>query len=231
MWPEDVRPYFGDVERVPHGVPLPADAAHVHGDRAGGPPPAGRDPAADAGNPVGLPVGDLPAQPRRAHARDGDEQRARLHVPHLRHRPAGAHQPRHPAAPRAADGERPGAHPPDEQPAAVDAGLADRLLRRRDRHGRQHLPRRPQRRAHADAVEPGPQRRLLARRSAAPVPAADHGPDLRLRLGERRGAAARPELAAQLDEAHAGDAQGEQGLRPRQARASCAPATARCWLI
>jgi maltose alpha-D-glucosyltransferase/alpha-amylase len=28
------------------------------------------------------------------------------------------------------------------------------LLRRRDRHGRQHLPRRPQRRAHADAVEP-----------------------------------------------------------------------------
>ena len=28
------------------------------------------------------------------------------------------------------------------------------LLRRRDRHGRQRLPRRPQRRAHADAVEP-----------------------------------------------------------------------------
>ena len=34
--------------RVPHGVPLPADAAHVHGDRAGGPPPAGRDHGADA---------------------------------------------------------------------------------------------------------------------------------------------------------------------------------------
>ena len=33
-------------------------------------------------------------------------------------------------------------------------GHADHLLRRRDRHGRQHLPRRPQRRAHADAVEP-----------------------------------------------------------------------------
>ena len=34
--------------RVPHGVPFPADAAHVHGDRAGGPPPRGRDHAADA---------------------------------------------------------------------------------------------------------------------------------------------------------------------------------------
>ena len=26
--------YFGDGRRMPHGVPLPADAAHVHGDRA-----------------------------------------------------------------------------------------------------------------------------------------------------------------------------------------------------
>ena len=42
---------------------------------------------------------------------------------------------------------------------------ADPLLRRRDRHGRQHLPGRPQRRAHAHAVERRPQRRLLARRS------------------------------------------------------------------
>ena len=32
-------------------------------------------------------------------------------------------------------------------------GHADHLLRRRDRHGRQHLSRRPQRRAHADAVD------------------------------------------------------------------------------
>ena len=40
-------------------------------------------------------------------------------------------------------------HQAHEQPAAVDAGLADPLLRRRDRHGRQRLHRRPQRRAHA----------------------------------------------------------------------------------
>ena len=51
--------------------------------------------AADAGDPRGLPVGDLPAQPRRAHARDGDRRRARLHVPRVRARPAHAHQRRH----------------------------------------------------------------------------------------------------------------------------------------
>ncbi len=34
-----------------------------------------------------LPVGDVPAQSRRADARNGDRRRARLHVPHLRPRP------------------------------------------------------------------------------------------------------------------------------------------------
>ena len=37
------------------------------------------------------------------------------------------------------------------------------LLRRRDRDGRQRLPRRPRLGAHADAVERRPQRRLLRR--------------------------------------------------------------------
>ena len=41
-------------------------------------------------------------------------------------------------------------------------GHAGDLLRRRDRHGRQHLSRRPRRRAHADAVVARPQWRLLA---------------------------------------------------------------------
>ena len=93
--------------RVPHGVPLPADAAALHVDRDGGPPSAGGDHGADPAHPGQLPVGDLPAQPRRAHARDGDRPRARLHVPHLRRRPAHAHQRRHPPAPGAADGEQP----------------------------------------------------------------------------------------------------------------------------
>ena len=115
---------------------------------------------------------------------------------HVRRRPARAHQPGHPPPPGAADGKRHRPHQADEQHAAVDARLADHLLRRRDRHGRQRVRRRPQRRAHADAVEPRPQRRLLARRPAAPVPAADHGPDVRLRGAQRRGAVARARLAA-----------------------------------
>ena len=46
-------------------------------------------------------------------------------------------------------------------------------------------------RAHADAVDRGSQRRLLARGSRAPLRAADHGFGLRLPVRERRGAGAR----------------------------------------
>ena len=88
------------------------------------------------------------------------------------------------------------------------------LLRRRDRHGRQHLPRRPRRRAHADAVAAGAQRGILARRPAAAVPAAGHGPDLRLRIGQRRGAASRAVIAAQLDAPATRRAPGLPLVRP-----------------
>ena len=202
---------------MPRLLPLPADAAHVHVDRDGRPLPGHRDHAADAGHPGQLPVGDLPAQPRRADARDGDEQGTRLHVQHLRCRPARPHQPGHPQAARAADGQRHGQDQADEQPAPVLARLAHRLLRRRDRHGRQLLRRRPQRRAHADAVEPRPQRRLLAGRPAAPVPAAHHGRDLRLRGRQRRAAVARRLLPAALDAPHARGAQHEPCVRARRA--------------
>ena len=50
-------------------------------------------------------------------------------------------------------------------------GLAGPLLRRRDRDGGQHLPRRPRRRAHADAVVAGPQRRLQPGRLRPALPA------------------------------------------------------------
>ena len=39
QWPEDVLPYFGDGDECHMALPLPADAAHVHGDRPGGPAP------------------------------------------------------------------------------------------------------------------------------------------------------------------------------------------------
>ena len=99
-------------------------------------------------------------------------------------------------------------------------GLARPLLRRRDRDGRQHLPRRPRRRAHADAVDGRPQRRLLARRLRAALSAAADGPGLRLPGGQRRGAAAHadvaPALAAPLHRA----AQAAPGVRARHLRAA-----------
>ena len=58
--------------RMPHGISFPADAAHVHGDRARGPLPDHRHPAPDAGYSAQQPMGDLPAQPRRADVGDGD---------------------------------------------------------------------------------------------------------------------------------------------------------------
>ncbi len=166
--------------RMPHGLPLPADAAHVHGHRPGRPLPDHRHHAADPRGAAELPVGDLPAQPRRTDAGNGHQQRARLPLGGLRLRPPRAYQPRHPPPAGAADGARPPPHRADEQPAVLDARHAGDLLRRRDRHGRQHPPRRPRRRAHADAVVAGPQRRLLPRRPRAAGAAAAAGAAVRL---------------------------------------------------
>ena len=68
----------------------------------------------------------------------------------------------------------------------------------------------------ADAVVARPQRRLLQGRPGAAGAAADPGPAGRLPGGERGGAGALPELAAQLDAADAGDAPAHARLRPRR---------------
>ncbi|TMK59390.1 MAG: hypothetical protein E6G60_14520 [Actinobacteria bacterium] len=142
--------------RVSPRLQLPDHAAALHGRAHGGPVPAGRDPRADAADPGRLPVGNLPPEPRRADPRDGHRRRTRLHVPRLRRRPADAGQPRHPAPARAAAPERSPSHRVAERTAVHDAGNADHLLRRRDRHGRQRVARRPQQHAHPDAVERRP---------------------------------------------------------------------------
>ena len=95
----------------------------------------------------------------------------------------------------------------------VAARLARPLLRRRDRHGRQHLARRPRRRAHADAVDARPQRRLLDRRSGPAVPAGQPGLDLRLPGHQRRVADPQQLVAAALDAADDPAAQGESRIR------------------
>ena len=63
--------------------------------------------------------------------------------------------------------ERPAQDRASELAAAVDAGHARHLLRRRDRDGRQLLSRRPRRRAHADAMVGRPQCRVQPRQPAA----------------------------------------------------------------
>src|SRR5262249_47337725 len=92
---------------------------------------------------------------------------------------------------------------------------ADRLLRRGDGDGRQHLSRRSERRTHADAVDAGSQWRLLPLRSYAALPADDHGPGLRLRGGQRRSAIAQSGVAAELDQTPDIGSQVEQGIWPR----------------
>ena len=178
QWPEDVQEYFGhgDECHMAYHFPLMPRIymAIAQEDRF----PDHRHPAPDAGYPGQLPVGAVPAQPRRADAGNGHRRRARLSVVDLRQRSARPHQCRHPPPPGAADGQRPAQDRADELAAAVVSGHADHLLRRRDRHGRQHLSRRPQRRAHADAVDAGPQWRLLPRRSGAALRADHHGPGL-----------------------------------------------------
>ena len=65
------------------------------------------------------------------------------------------------------------------------------LLRRRDRHGRQHLPRRPQRRPHPHAVELRPQRRLLH----VPIPPGSTFPSSWTRSRATRPSTSRPSIA------------------------------------
>ena len=110
------------------------------------------------------------------------------------------------------------------------------VLRRRDRDGRQHLPRRPRRRAHADAVDARPQRRVLQGRLRPALPAAADGPGVRLPGRQRRGRAARPELVPALDHAHARGPQAAPGVRPsapsrcsRSRTRRCSPTSAAVW--
>ena len=103
------------------------------------------------------------------------------------------------AAPaRPADARRrPGPHPAALQPDVLAPRHAGPLLRRGDRHGREPLGRPAPRRPHADAVERGPQRRLLHRPRGRPRLARREG-GLRALGGQRRRPAPRPGLDAHL---------------------------------
>ena len=56
QWPEDAVAYMGRAT-VPHGLPLPAHAAHVHGGSPGGPLPDRRHPLGDTDHATGAASG------------------------------------------------------------------------------------------------------------------------------------------------------------------------------
>jgi hypothetical protein len=158
---------FRGRRRMPHGIPFSADAADLYGDRTRGPVSDNRHHAPDAANSRELSGGDIPAQSRRAHAGDGDRLRAGLSVGGLRRRPARPAQSRHQAAADAPPRARSPAGRVAQLPAALDARHPRHLLRRRDRHGRQHPSR-------------GSRRRLLPGRSRGAGAPGDHGSALRI---------------------------------------------------
>ena len=90
QWPEDAVAYFGDGDECHMAFHFPLMPRLFMAIQHGGPLPDRRHPGADAGHPRDLPVGAVPAQPRRADAGDGDRRGARLHVPRLRRATAQA---------------------------------------------------------------------------------------------------------------------------------------------
>ena len=214
-WPADVADYFGDDDEchLCFNFPLmPRLFLAVRREQAY---PITEILSQTPEAPARRPVGDLPPQPRRADARDGDRGGARLPLRRVRQGPAD----------EAPHGDRPPAGPPPRpRPAAVRAavlppvhppGEPGPLLRRRDPDGRQPLPRRPRLGADADAVVARPQRRLQPGRLRPAVPAPADGPDLRVRRRQRRGPAAQSELVPALDAADAGRPPAVPGVRDR----------------
>ena len=157
-------------------------------------------------------MGPVPAQPRRTRSRPPDQGAARCRVQGLRSRQEhAALRPRHPPPAGADAGRRPAAARTCLQPDVHAAGDARDPLRRRNRHGRQSRSARAQLRAHADAVVDRAACRLHRKRQA--VLARDRQGALRLRARQRRQAAPRSQLDAELDRAHHPDAQGSPGSR------------------
>ncbi len=138
----------------------------------------------------------------------------------VREGPADEAQPRHPPAARAAARRCPGRDGASARDSLLAAGRAGPLLRRRDRHGRQRLSRRPRRSPHPDAVDRRPERRLLPRRLRPALPPAADGSGLRLPGGQRRGPAADVDVAPALAAAVHRAAQAAPGLRARHVRAA-----------
>ena len=142
QWPADVVEYFGEngdeCQMAFHFPVMPRLFMAVRREQRF---PISEIMAQTPDDPGQLPVGRLPPQPRRADPRDGHRRGAGLHVGGVREGPPHEGQHRHPPPAGPAAGQR-RQHPRAVQRAAVlPARLPGPLLRRRDRHGRQHLAR------------------------------------------------------------------------------------------
>ena len=135
----------------------------------------------------------------------------------------------HPPPPGSPAGKRSPPDRTDERAAVLAARHAGHLLRRRNRHGRQHFSGRPQWRAHSHAMERRSQRRLLSRQSAAAVSAGEHRPRIPLRSGQRRNPAEQFALAAVVHQAPDPAAQAIPASSVAARCSSSIPAIARCW--
>ncbi len=142
QWPEDVVHYFG-TESEPechmcfHFPVMPRIYFSIRDQRA---TPIIDILADTPGDPAGgRAVEHVPAQPRRADPRDGLDRGTRVDVRLVRARLAHARQRGHPASARAAAGQLPQGDRARARAAALPAGQPVPVLRRRDRHGRQHL--------------------------------------------------------------------------------------------
>src|SRR5690606_2782587 len=113
-----------------HDVRLRGDAGDLLVVRARRRPTAAGHARAPPGDPAHLPVGHVPAQPRRAHARPAVRGRAPGVLRLLRRRPGAAAVRARAAPPAAPDARRRPAPDPDGvQPGVLAAGLADAVLR------------------------------------------------------------------------------------------------------
>jgi maltose alpha-D-glucosyltransferase/alpha-amylase len=137
MWPEDVRQYFGDGDECHMAYHFPMMPRPVHVDRDGG--PLSRWSEIMAQTPT------IPANCQWAiFLRNHDELTLEMVTDRERDYmyrifaddPAHARERRHPPPPRPAHGEQPAEDRAPHVPPHDDAGRADPLLRRRDRHGR-----------------------------------------------------------------------------------------------
>ena len=140
--------------RVPHGLPLPGHAAHVHGAAPrGGRRRSSRSSSQTPAIPDNCQWGlFLRNHDELTLEMVTDEERDYMYAEYAKD-PRMKINVGHPPPARAAAGQRPRRDRAAARDPLLAARLAGPLLRRRDRDGRQRLPRRPRRRAHADAVD------------------------------------------------------------------------------